>query len=134
MTRSVCPPPIRRLAALLAARVRAVGAVEGDAVDRRPRLVRTLRAEAGRNTHDRALIDLVGNVRYHQTGRKRLHHPTVGALELDYEVMELSADTGLLLAVFGAEPGSRAAEALDLLGSWAATPAASSAPSRPDLP
>jgi transcriptional regulator with XRE-family HTH domain len=62
------------------------------------------------------------NVRYHQTGRKRLHHPTVGDLELDYEVMELSADSGLRLAIFSAEPGTRTAEALDLLTSWTATP------------
>jgi hypothetical protein len=62
------------------------------------------------------------NVRYHQTGRKRLHHPTVGDLELDYEVMQLSADTGLLLAIFSVEPGSRSADALDLLASWAAAP------------
>jgi hypothetical protein len=62
------------------------------------------------------------NVRYHQTGSKRLRHPTVGALELDYEVMQLSADSGLLLAIFSAEPGSRSAQALDLLASWAATP------------
>ena len=33
------------------------------------------------------------NVRYHQTGTKRLHHPVVGDLELSYEVMELAADT-----------------------------------------
>jgi hypothetical protein len=46
----------------------------------------------------------------------------VGDLELDYEVMQLSADSGLRLAVFSAEPGSRSAEALDLLASWAATP------------
>jgi transcriptional regulator with XRE-family HTH domain len=101
-------------------------------------LVAALRAEAGRNPHDRALIDLVGelstrseafrkwwaahNVRYHQTGRKRLHHPVVGDIELDYEVMELSADSGLRLAVFSAEPGTRSAEALDLLASWTATP------------
>jgi hypothetical protein len=60
--------------------------------------------------------------RYHQTGRKRLHHPTVGELELEYEVMEIAADSGLRLAVFTAEPGSRSAEALDLLGSWVVTP------------
>jgi hypothetical protein len=35
--------------------------------------------------------------------------------------MELSADTGLRLAIFTAEPGSRSEEALKLLGSWAAT-------------
>jgi MmyB-like transcription regulator ligand binding domain len=57
------------------------------------------------------------------------HHPAVGDLELDYAVMELSADSGLLLAVFSAEPGSRSAEALDLLASWTATPEPVEAPS-----
>ena len=47
------------------------------------------------------------NVRYHQAGVKRLHHPVVGELELSYEVMELSADSGLNVSVYSAEPGSR---------------------------
>ena len=101
-------------------------------------LVAALRSMAGRNPYDRELSDLVGelstrsdafrtwwaahNVRYHRTGTKRLHHPVVGDLELNYEVMELSADTGLRLAVFTAEPGSRSNETLDLLASWATTP------------
>ena len=101
-------------------------------------LVATLRSMAGRNPYDRALSDLVGelstrsdafrtwwaahNVRYHQTGTKRLHHPVGGDLELNYEVMELSADDGLRLAIFTAEPGSRSEEGLNLLASWAATP------------
>jgi transcriptional regulator with XRE-family HTH domain len=101
-------------------------------------LVAALRTMAGRNPYDRALSDLVGelstrsepfrawwaahNVRYHQTGTKRLHHPVVGDLELSYEVMELSADTGLRLAIFTAEPGSRSEETLSLLASWTATP------------
>ena len=101
-------------------------------------LVASLRSMAGRNPFDRALSDLVGelstrsdafrtwwaahNVRYHQTGRKRLHHPVVGELELGYEVMELAADNGLRLAIFTAEPGSRSERALDLLASWTATP------------
>ncbi len=100
-------------------------------------LVGALRSMAGRNPYDRALSDLVGelstrsepfrtwwaahNVRYHQTGSKRLHHPVVGALALSYEVMELAADAGLRLAVFTAEPGSRSEEAPNLLASWAAT-------------
>ncbi len=42
--------------------------------------------------------------------------------------MQLSADSGLLLAIFSAEPGSRSADALDLLASWAATPEPASAP------
>jgi transcriptional regulator with XRE-family HTH domain len=101
-------------------------------------LVAHLRSEAGRNPYDRGLSDLVGelstrspefrtwwaahNVRYHRTGTKRLRHPVVGELELDYEVMDVSADDGLTISVYTAEPGSRSQEALDLLGSWTATP------------
>jgi transcriptional regulator with XRE-family HTH domain len=101
-------------------------------------LVANLRSQAGRNPYDRELSDLVGelstrsepfrkwwaahNVRYHQTGRKRMRHPVVGELDLSYEVMELAADSGLRLAVFHAEPGSPSQQALDLLASWAATP------------
>ena len=100
-------------------------------------LVAHLRSEAGRNPYDRGLFDLVGelsmrssefriwwaahNVRYHQTGTKRLRHPVVGELELSYEVMELSADAGLTVSVYSAESGSRSQEALDLLASWTAT-------------
>jgi len=52
---------------------------------------------------------------------KRLHHPIVGDLELSYETMELSADAGLTVAVYSAEPGSKCAEGLTLLASWTAT-------------
>jgi hypothetical protein len=61
------------------------------------------------------------NVRQHQTGRKRLHHPVVGDLELTYEVLALPADPGLSLVVYGAEPGSASQDGLKLLASWAAT-------------
>jgi transcriptional regulator with XRE-family HTH domain len=117
-------------------------------------LVAALRSMAGRNPYDRALSDLVGelstrsdafrtwwaahNVRYHQTGTKRLHHPVVGDLELSYEVMELAADAGLRLAIFTAEPGTRSEEGVNLLASWATTPArepaAPAAPARDDVP
>jgi transcriptional regulator with XRE-family HTH domain len=101
-------------------------------------LVGHLRSEAGRNPYDRGLSDLVGelstrspefrtwwaahNVRYHQTGTKRIHHPIVGEMELSYEVMELAADDGMTISVYSAEPESRSQQALDLLASWAATP------------
>jgi transcriptional regulator with XRE-family HTH domain len=100
-------------------------------------LVASLRTVAGCNPHDRRLQDLVGelsthsqefrtrwaahNVRQHQTGRKRLHHPVVGDLELTYEVLALPADPGLSLVVYGAEPGSASQDGLKLLASWAAT-------------
>jgi len=99
--------------------------------------VAVLRSEAGKDPHDRDLSDLVGelstqselfrtrwaahNVRYHDTGAKRFHHPVVGDLELTYENMELVADPGLTMFVYTAEAGSRSAEALSLLASWAAT-------------
>jgi len=57
-----------------------------------------------------------------------LRHPVVGELELDYEVMDVSADDGLTISVYSAEPGSRSAQALDLLGSWTATPEPAGAP------
>jgi hypothetical protein len=60
-------------------------------------------------------------VRIHQTGVKQVHHPVVGDLSLTFEMMELRADTGLTMLTYTAEPGSKSEEALNLLGSWAAT-------------
>jgi hypothetical protein len=64
------------------------------------------------------------NVRFHDKGVKQLHHPVVGDMTLTFETMELTADPGLTLAAYTAERGSKSEEALSLLGSWAATPAA----------
>ena len=99
--------------------------------------VAILRTEAGRDPYDSALSDLVGelstrseefrtrwaahNVRIHRTGAKDLHHPVVGDLSLTYEMLDLSADSGLVILTYTAEPGSKSAEALDLLASWTAT-------------
>jgi transcriptional regulator with XRE-family HTH domain len=101
-------------------------------------LVAHLRSEAGRNPHDRCLSDLVGelstrsaefrtrwaahNVRFHRAGAKRIHHPLVGDLDLSYETMELSADSGLTMTIYTADADSASQQALDLLASWAATP------------
>ena len=60
-------------------------------------------------------------MRFHRTGIKRLHHPIVGELTLAYEAMELSADDGMTLSVYTAEPGSASQQALDILASWAAS-------------
>jgi len=100
-------------------------------------VVAVLRAEAGRDPYDRDLSDLVGelstrselfrtlwaahNVRRHDAGVKRFHHPVVGELRLAFEAMELVADPGLTMFVYTAEPGSTSEEALRLLGSWTAT-------------
>lgn len=97
-----------------------------------------LRLEAGRTPHDRELIELVGelstrsdifrqrwashDVQFHRSGRKRLRHPIVGRLDLDYESMELPAEPGLALIVYTAAPGSSTADALTMLASWSARP------------
>jgi transcriptional regulator with XRE-family HTH domain len=95
-----------------------------------------LRAEAGRDPYNKELSDLVGelstrsqdfrhrwaahDVRYHRTGRKRLHHPLVGDLELDYEALELPGDPGQRINVYTAPPDSPSEGALNLLASWSA--------------
>ncbi|MET0420035.1 MAG: helix-turn-helix transcriptional regulator [Actinoplanes sp.] len=100
-------------------------------------VVALLRGEAGRNPYDRDLTDLIGelstrseffrtwwaahNVRLHRSGVKRLHHPLVGDLTLAYESMDLTADQGLRLNAYSAEPGSPDQDALNLVASWAAT-------------
>jgi len=45
----------------------------------------------------------------------------VGDLTLAYEGLETAAEPGLTLMIYTAEPGTRSAEALRLLASWAAT-------------
>ena len=102
-------------------------------------IVAALRSAAGRNPYDRDLSDLVGelstqsedfrqlwalhNVRFHVRGVKDFRHPIIGEITLSYERMELSADSGLAIMTYTAEPGSESEQALKLLGSWAVTPA-----------
>jgi hypothetical protein len=96
-----------------------------------------LRSEAGRNPYDKKLVELIGelstrsedfrarwaahNVRFHRTGHKKLHHPVVGDLDLDFEAMELPSRPGLTMLVYTAPNDSPAADSLALLASWAAT-------------
>jgi transcriptional regulator with XRE-family HTH domain len=98
--------------------------------------VAIMRAEAARDPHDRALQDLVGelstrsdtfrtlwgahNVRTHGAGTKRFNHPVAGELTLAYEELAVTAEPGLILMIYTAEPGSPSAERLRLLASWAA--------------
>ncbi len=100
--------------------------------------VAIMRHTAGADPRDRRLSEVVGelsmrsdefrtrwashNVRFHNTGTKRFMHPVVGELTLNFERFDLAADTGLTMFTYTAEPGTRSAEGLDLLASWAATP------------
>lgn len=99
--------------------------------------VAMMRTEAGRDPHDKALTDLVGelstrseefrtrwashDVRLHRTGIKQFHHPAIGDLDLHFETMHLTADPGLSMTLLSAPAGSAHDDALRLLASWAAT-------------
>ncbi|ROS61168.1 helix-turn-helix protein [Frigoribacterium sp. PhB160] len=103
-----------------------------------------IRTEAGRDPHDEALHELVGelstrsdefrrrwgahDVRHHVSGGKEFRHPVVGDLELVYEAMEPMGQPGLNFLIYSAEPGSPTEERLRLLASWGA----SGAPTQPN--
>jgi transcriptional regulator with XRE-family HTH domain len=109
--------------------------------------VSLLRAEAGRNPDDRVLTELIGelttrserfsalwathNVRWHTTGTKHFRHRIVGDLSLAYEALALTADQGLTLLTYTAEPGSPSQHALQFLASWATSPDSAPAVRRP---
>jgi transcriptional regulator with XRE-family HTH domain len=94
-----------------------------------------LRLEAGRNPNDEDLFALIGelstrselfrqrwasqDVRFHRSGRKRLRHPAVGQLDLDFEAMELPSEPGLQLNIYTAAAGTPTGDGLKLLASWA---------------
>jgi transcriptional regulator with XRE-family HTH domain len=102
-----------------------------------------LRLEAGRNPHDKDLITLVGelstqselfrrhwashDVKFHRSGRKRLRHPAVGQLDLNFEVVELPSEPELRLNIYTADPDTPTADGLKLLATWAATRSAEAA-------
>ncbi|ROZ52903.1 XRE family transcriptional regulator [Rhodococcus sp. WS1] len=99
-------------------------------------VVALLRTEAGCNTHDRSLTDLVGelatkssefgirwaahDVVLHQSGKKEINHPVVGLIEVCFDVLDLPADPGQYITTYSAEPDSPSADAMAMLASWAA--------------
>ena len=93
-----------------------------------------LRMEVGRNPHDEKLIALVGelstcselfrqqwasrDVQLKGYGSKRVNHPVVGRLDLNFESMDLPTEPGLQLNVYTAAAGGPSADNLALLASW----------------
>ena len=91
----------------------------------------------GAHPHDKALIELIGelsarsdlfrkrwasqDVRFHRSGRKRLRHPVVRQLDLDFDCMALPSEPELQLNIYTAAVGTPTADALKLLASWAAS-------------
>ncbi|GAB3411116.1 helix-turn-helix transcriptional regulator [Schumannella luteola] len=99
-------------------------------------IVAVLRGYAGAHPDDRELSTLIGqlatqspefshrwaahDVKHHRTGRKLLHHPIVGDLELGFEALTVPADASLHVFVYHPLDAS-SREALQLLASWDAT-------------
>ncbi|MHA3702435.1 helix-turn-helix transcriptional regulator [Jatrophihabitans sp. YIM 134969] len=100
--------------------------------------VESLRLDVGRHPDDPAARALVADLSarsetfgrwweahgVHQRthGTKRLHHPTVGRLDVQYETLTLPGDDDQTLFVYTTAPGSPSREALALLASWSLTP------------
>ncbi len=102
--------------------------------------VALLRAEAGREPHDKALRELVGDlstlshefralwgahdVRIRHDGIKRLQHPEVGLIELTYQSVDIPLTGRAVhdLSLYTAEPGTADEERLKILASWDASP------------
>lgn len=97
--------------------------------------VAALRTQLGHDPFNRELSDLVGelstqcaefaafwathDVRLHRKAEKQFNHPLVGRLTVSYERLAVTADSGLEIFTYIAEPGSRSAEAFDFLASYA---------------
>ncbi|MEV8067857.1 helix-turn-helix transcriptional regulator [Streptomyces sp. NPDC085995] len=111
--------------------------------------VAVLRAEAGREPHDRALRDLVGelstlspdfrtmwashDVRIRHEGVKRLNHPEVGRVEMTFRSLDLPLPQRAVhdLIVYTAEPGTVSEDCLRVLASWTAPGTSPANPIRP---
>ncbi|MEU1535032.1 helix-turn-helix domain-containing protein [Streptomyces fagopyri] len=96
--------------------------------------VAQLRMEAARDPENPRLTTLVGelsvqdadfrrwwaahHVAVRSVGTKRLHHPVVGELTLDWDTLTSTTDADQQLVVWSAEPGSPSHDALRILASW----------------
>ncbi|MDQ0823079.1 hypothetical protein QFZ79_000822 [Arthrobacter sp. V4I6] len=106
--------------------------------------VGALRVDVGRHPSDSVANQLIGelavqsenfrqwwaghHVAARSSGVLRLRHPTVGELELNFENLVLPDDSGQMLRVFSARPGSPSADSLMLLASYGAPATDLSAP------
>ncbi|MFI7615830.1 helix-turn-helix transcriptional regulator [Nonomuraea terrae] len=96
--------------------------------------VESLRLDAGRDPDDQATAALIAELREHSQefadwweqhrvhqrthGSKRLRHPIVGELTVEYETLTPPGDPDTTLFIYTAEAGSPSKRALDLLASW----------------
>lgn len=96
-------------------------------------LVAILRATAGRDPLDQQVTELSThsadfstrwakhNVRRHSRGRKVVHHPAVGRMDLAYDDFALPGDPHVSITTYTTDLGTPSADALTLPVSWAET-------------
>ena len=100
--------------------------------------VENLRLDVGRTPGDQPTQDLVSELRerseefdrwwqqhrVHQRthGSKRLLHPLVGELTVEFETLTLPGDSDATVFLYTTEVASASREALDLLAAWTLTP------------
>lgn len=116
--------------------------------DEAARAVASFRLISGRYRDDRYLAELVGELTLKSddfarlwmahpvlncmSGRKLLHHPVVGALDLEFEVLHLADTSGHRIITYIASPGSPSDISLQLLASPSSRAAVSSPLSPPE--
>lgn len=97
-------------------------------------MVGTLRLDAGRHPDDPLLTELVGDLAVRSpefrvwwaeqqvvertAGVKRLNHPLVGELTIDYEALDVVGETDQTLFIYTTKPGSESQERMRLLAGW----------------
>jgi transcriptional regulator with XRE-family HTH domain len=97
-------------------------------------MVGTLRLDAGRHPDDPLLPELVGDLAVRSpefrvwwaeqqvvertAGVKRLNHPLVGELTVDYEALDVVGETDQTLFIYTTKPGSEDREKMRLLAGW----------------
>lgn len=100
--------------------------------------VATLRGLAGADPDDPGLVELVGalslkseefaqlwarqHVHRKAAGYKRVHHPSVGEMQLEFESLQVASAPGQILVAYTAQPGSESEQRLRLLASLTAVP------------
>jgi transcriptional regulator with XRE-family HTH domain len=129
-------PPGRRYLAWLVFRDEAVRSRFADWPAVARDVVARLRMAAARLPADRRLAALVGElsvrdddfrrwwgelaVRAMDGGRKRMRHPVVGDLDIDWQALAVAGNPDQTLVAYTAPAGSASADALRLLASWGA--------------
>jgi hypothetical protein len=93
--------------------------IEGQRIIPSSQVVDAIARALGLSEEARSLFLDWDQARFQRTfGSKRLHHPIVGELTVDYESFSLPGDPDQSLYVYTTAPDSASRNALSLLASW----------------